>query len=86
MPQKRVLVVDDDPVVLESIALLIMHLGHVAETATNQQEALRKIDSGDKFDLVLLDFKIPGMDGHALAHEIKERCPAFPIVLVSLPT
>jgi CheY-like chemotaxis protein len=83
MPERRVLVVDDDPVVLESIALLIMHLGHVAEIATNGQIALRKVDSGEKFDLVLVDFKMPEMDGKALAHELKIRCPALPIVLVT---
>jgi CheY-like chemotaxis protein len=83
MTEKCVLVVDNDLVVLEAIALLIGHLGHVAKIASSGKDALRKVDSGDKFSLVLLDFKMPGMDGHALAHEIKARCPALPIVLVT---
>ena len=83
MAAKRILIVDDDPDVLESISFQVMHLGHAVETSTSGQDALRKIDSGGDFAVVLVDFKMPGMDGSALAKEIKARCPTLPIVLVT---
>ena len=83
MAAKRILIVDDDPDVLESISFQVMLLGYAVETSTSGQDALRKIDTGGDFAVVLVDSKMPGMDGPALAKEIKARCPALPIVLVT---
>jgi two-component system, NtrC family, response regulator GlrR len=83
MSAKRILIVDDDPDVLESMSFLVMHLGHAVETSTNGQDALRKVATCGDFAAVLVDFKMPGMDGPALAKEIKARCPTLPIVLVT---
>jgi CheY-like chemotaxis protein len=82
MPGKHVLVVDDDPVVLESLGLLVNHIGHSVETAQNGSDALGKLETS-QFDLVLTDAKMPGMNGSQLAREIKLRKPNLPIILIS---
>lgn len=79
---KHVLVVDDDPAVLESLGLLISHVGHTVETAQTGVDALRKIDEQD-FDLVFTDLQMPHMTGEELAREIKNRHPGLPVIMVS---
>ncbi len=82
MPGRHVLVVDDDPLVLESLELLVGHIGHQVDVATSGMEALRKLDSS-RFDVVLTDSKMPGMDGYTFAREARKRHPSLPIILMS---
>lgn len=79
---KRILVVDDEPFVCESIKLLLAHDGHEVETAQGAEEALAKYDPA-RFDLVFTDFSMPGMKGDQLAAAIKERKPAKPVVMLT---
>lgn len=79
---KRLLVVDDEPVILEVIALFLQGGGYRLTVADNGQEALRLFDAGT-FDAVLTDRIMPEMNGDELAQEIKSRDPATPILLIS---
>jgi CheY-like chemotaxis protein len=79
---KRILVVDDEPFVCESIKLLLAHDGHHVETATGAEEALAKYDPA-RFDVVFTDFSMPGMKGDELAVAIKERDPSRPVVMLT---
>jgi PAS domain S-box-containing protein len=73
----RVLVVDDNEPAREVISELIRELGYTSAPAASGIEALAAIEradaAGQPFDFVLLDWKMPGMDGIALAHEIRRR-------------
>ena len=66
----RVLVVDDHPVNRLVVQKQVAALGYSAETAVDGTEALRKWRS-EPFDLILTDCNMPGMDGYALAREIR---------------
>src|SRR4051812_39465067 len=81
-PQRRILVVDDEPFVCDAVKLMLDFDGHIVETASNAREALAKYDAG-QFDLVITDFEMPLIKGDQLALTIKERNPAQPVVMIT---
>ncbi|HRD94966.1 MAG TPA: response regulator, partial [Rubrivivax sp.] len=78
----RVLVVDDDPVVCKSFDRVLSGKGYAVVTAGNGEEALRKI-AAEAYDAVFTDIKMPGMDGIAVAEQIRAQRPWLPVVIVS---
>ena len=70
--QKRVLVIDDDRDVADSLAMLLQSFGAVVEVAYGGAAGLDAFDSFQP-DLVLLDLGMPGMDGFETARHIRER-------------
>ena len=78
----RILVVDDEAMVCESIRMLLAYDGHRVETAGSGEEALKRFDGGN-FDLVFTDFCMPGMKGDELAANIKNRAPDKPVILLT---
>jgi len=81
-----VLVVDDEDVLLEMIALLVESLGYRVVAATNGHEALRALRNEDTAPmLVISDVMMPQMNGIALARAIRAdpRLHDLPIVLMS---
>jgi CheY-like chemotaxis protein len=77
-----ILVADDEPLVLSVIVAYLTGDGHTVEAATNGRQALEKFGSG-KFDLVLTDLAMPGIDGASLAQAIKQAAPHTPIILLT---
>ncbi len=82
IPAQRILVVDDEPIVCESVKMMLMYDGHSVETAKGATEALTKF-TPDKFDLVITDYCMPVMKGDQLAQAIKERAPENPVILLT---
>jgi CheY-like chemotaxis protein len=81
-PQRRILVVDDEPLVCDAVKMMLHFDGHIVETACNAREALAVFDRG-KFDLVITDFEMPAMKGDELAAAIKARVPGQPVVMIT---
>ncbi|HZP60703.1 MAG TPA: response regulator, partial [Opitutaceae bacterium] len=82
---KRMLVVDDNSTNRRILATLAQNWGLAPRTADSGPAALALIDSGEAFDLAIVDMQMPGMDGVALGREIRKR-PAtekLPMVLLS---
>jgi CheY-like chemotaxis protein len=79
---KRILVVDDAPLVAETIQTMLSQCGHQVETSTDGQEALSKVKSG-KYDLVITDYNMPRMNGLELAHSIKQRTAGQLVLLLT---
>ena len=77
----RVLLVDDDDAVRESMQGVLSAAGLQCTAAASGQEALRRFEPGD-FDVVLLDMVMPGMGGAALARAIREQSD-IPIVILT---
>ena len=68
---KRVLIVDDEPVNLQ---VLLNHLslqGHIVSRALNGPDALKIIEEGGRLDLVILDIMMPGMSGYEVCRAIR---------------
>jgi two-component system NtrC family sensor kinase len=77
----RLLVVDDEEEVTELLYRLLSDDGHEVEAALSGQTALEKIleaeASGNGYDLIVCDIKMPGIDGPRLYHEVRVRYPAL---------
>jgi CheY-like chemotaxis protein len=78
----RVLVVDDDPVIGQSFDRVLSGKGYAVITASNGEEALRKIKD-ENYDVVFADIKMPGMNGLEVAERIKASQPWLPVVIVT---
>src|SRR3954464_5520777 len=80
----RILVVDDQRTVAEMTAGVLRNLGHEVQIALDGESALREL-GGDRFDLVVCDIMMPGMDGYAVCRKLRAD-PAtmlLPVVLVT---
>jgi CheY-like chemotaxis protein len=82
IPSKRILVVDDEPAVADTIRMVLAFRGHTVEVADAAESALTRFEPG-KYDLVITDLSLPKMDGLALAGAIKELAPTQPIILIT---
>ena len=81
----RILVVDDSPTIRKVVASILTSKSYDAVTAEDGQDALIKIKSGVEFDLILLDFVMPRMNGYQFCRELRahpERANV-PVVLMS---
>jgi two-component system nitrogen regulation response regulator NtrX len=79
---KTVLVVDDEPEILKSVRGNLMDDGYEVQEALDGPEALRKVDE-ETPDLVLLDIKMPGMNGIEVLEQLKLGHPQLPVVMMS---
>src|SRR3954471_3949307 len=79
----RVLVVDDDPIVLAGTVAMLEDLGHSVCEATSAAEALQMLGAEPEVDLVITDHAMPGMTGTELAAQIRQHWPELPIVLAT---
>lgn len=68
-----VLVVDDSADAAETLAELLSIQGHTVSVAFSGEQALERADAAPP-DVVLLDIRMPGLDGCAVARAIRERC------------
>ena len=82
IPMKRILLVDDEPAVLQSLRILLTSDGYEVETAWSSKEAWDMVNQ-DNFDLVVTDFNLPGMKGDELAARIKEHWPEIPVMMLT---
>jgi CheY-like chemotaxis protein len=83
-PRNRtILVVDDEPECRETIAAALSANGFTVILAENGAAALRLLDEGAVFDLLLVDYDMPGMNGAALAQAARTRRLAVPVVFVT---
>jgi PAS domain S-box-containing protein len=84
MVRPRVLLVDDEPLVLRSVTRMLRRT-HTVVSAGSAREALALIEAGDRFDAILTDLHMPGMSGRDLAASIAAVAPdqAARVVLVT---
>lgn len=81
-PQRRILVVDDEPFVCDAVKMMLAFDGHSVETASSGKDALALFDKSE-FDVVITDFAMPAMKGDELALAIKARNPRQPVVMIT---
>lgn len=78
----RILVVDDEEIVRQSLLAWFKEDGYDVDTAENADAALRLFETG-KYSLILLDIKMPGMSGMDLLVKLKEYDPNAIIILIT---
>jgi two-component system response regulator FlrC len=79
---RKVLVVDDDPVVGKSFTRVLSQKGYAVITAESGAQALEKMRN-EEYDVVFTDIGMPGMDGLELAEQVKAKRPWMPVVIVT---
>ena len=79
---RRILVVDDESIVNDSIQRVLALDQHVVETVTSAQDALVAFQPG-KFDLIIIDYEMPDTKGDKLAAAIKALAPGQPILMIT---
>ena len=80
--KKKILVVDDEPMVCETIGMLLSFDGHEVVPASGGKEALDLFEK-NQFDLVITDYTMPGMRGDELALAVKARVPGQPVIMIT---
>jgi CheY-like chemotaxis protein len=78
-----VLVVDDDPLVLDSVRAMLDELGHRVEIASSGEKALLVVRNQPKLDAVLTDYGMPEMSGVQLAHALRSVRSMLPVLLMT---
>jgi two-component system response regulator RegX3 len=81
----HILIVDDEPSIASSLALLLQRVGYETTVTHSGREALERIDAGS-FDLVMLDLNLgdPLLDGVAVCREIRARPGYLPVIMVTV--
>jgi CheY-like chemotaxis protein len=79
---KAILFVDDHEVLARLSCEILQMQGYRAEYCFNGPDALAKFDH-DKFDMVITDYHMDGMNGVELAKQIRQRTPDVPVVIVT---
>jgi diguanylate cyclase (GGDEF)-like protein/PAS domain S-box-containing protein len=80
--EQKILIVDDDPVVLKSLRDLLATRGIKADTAIGGREAIACLDQND-YDLVLLDLQMPYVNGHDVMRHIQQQQINTSVIIVS---
>jgi signal transduction histidine kinase/ActR/RegA family two-component response regulator len=79
----RVLLVDDDTLVMTGTSAMIEDMGHTSIEAYSGAEALAKLASGIEVDVVITDHAMPAMSGLELARHIQEKYSEIPVILAT---
>lgn len=82
MPERPILVVDDDPTILATVSEVLDMEGYDVVTATNGAEALVAVDQSVP-SLVLLDMRMPVLDGWGFMRAIRERGLTLTVVVMT---
>jgi len=78
----RLLVIDDEPRMVDIVAMVLRHDGHHVETETDPQAALARL-ADEPFDLLITDLRMPGADGIEVLRRVREREPDMPVILMT---
>lgn len=87
IPRQKILVVDDDPLILRALNLGLQIDGHDVHTADGGKQGIEAFQSalaaGDPFTVVITDLGMPGVDGRAVAVAAKTLAPGTPVILLT---
>jgi len=78
----KILVIDDEEIVGKSCSRILSPEGYQVEYETNPKKGLAKVESGN-YDLVLLDLRMPEMDGVEVLKKLKQKRPEVEVVIIT---
>lgn len=80
--QRRLLVVDDEPFILDAVAASLRFLGFEVDTAATGQAALRQAREAEP-DLIVLDVLLPDLDGFAVVRRLRQEGSTVPVIFLT---
>ncbi|MBW2705228.1 MAG: response regulator [Deltaproteobacteria bacterium] len=81
MKPLRILVIDDESVICDACRLVLAEKGHAVDRCLTGKTGLLAIERGT-YDVILLDMKLPDIDGTEILKAVREKAPAAPCVIV----
>jgi CheY-like chemotaxis protein len=79
----KILIVDDDPDICVMMRILLQAEGWATEEVTSGMEALQRLDEISQFDVLVLDYRMPGLTGIELARNLREESIKPPMIMCS---
>jgi DNA-binding response OmpR family regulator len=79
----RILIIDDETNIRVMIKLALRGAGHSVGMAEDGREGLDTFQTGERWDLVLLDQRMPGMEGIDVLREIRKRNSSIPVIMIT---
>ena len=79
----KLLIIDDEPHIRQMMRLTLEAAGYQVDEATDGQAGLDRFGDGGAYDAVLLDQRMPGLDGLETLQQIKKRAPGACVVMVT---
>lgn len=83
MRKATILIVEDDPDVLATLADQVRSFGYDVREAPDAESALLVLRSAETIDLVITDMQLPGMSGIDLIGEVQRALPAVPVIMLT---
>jgi DNA-binding NtrC family response regulator len=80
--QPSILLVEDEPLLLHNLQILLQHEGYRVRAAGDSADAIRQIEA-HAFDLVITDLVMPGIDGFQVLDYVRLHCPHTVVVAVT---
>jgi DNA-binding NtrC family response regulator len=77
-----ILVIDDDRAVLSTIKILLERAAHAVEAVDNSRAGFRLLEA-QRFDLLVVDIFMPGMDGFETMRLVHQSRPEMPVIVIS---
>ena len=82
MTQPTVLIIDDEPDILELLEMTLGRMDLLTRRASTLEQALALLDA-ESFDLCLTDMRLPDGDGMTIVRHIQQHCPATPVAMIT---
>lgn len=82
MTSASILIIDDEPNLRRSLALILQRAGYSVNTAENEREVKHYLSAG-AYDIVFLDLKMPEVNGMQLLPEIRQMYPEMPVIILT---
>ena len=79
--EPRVLIVDDDSDLRDTLVRLLGRLGYKCRAASSRADAILALEAGP--DLVVTDLLIPETDGWAIVRHARQHCPPIPVIVLT---
>lgn len=78
---RKILIIDDNIDFLENLFLIFSDAGYLVETASSGMDALLKVNNS--YNLIITDFRMPGMDGLVFLKKVKNLFPNIPVIIIT---
>lgn len=79
---KKVLIVEDDPGIIDAIGMILSEVGYEVMAETNSRKAMDLVEEFNP-DLVILDMLMSGVDGREVCYRIKSDYESIPVIMIS---
>ena len=83
MPSGKILIVDDDQIILDVLARRTVSFGFDVSISSDGKEAVEKLQEDSNFKVVLTDIKMPRMDGIELVKYIRQNHPEIKVIVMT---